>query len=194
MNEASTADETPPGRTGAGSIYFSEVFGIEGRVLEEYGAFDISLVNDLPLFIDPFLLFNSTKPEYQALHASIIRYLRFLRDKSVAGLVTPGLLEAWFMFGETKQNWLGFSLIGNSGRGLGPQFARSLNRNLNAVFSSFGSEQITKGSHLEKLTLIEDGVGKDNISDFTTTLIKDYLLRYTEQFAQAHLQPSQRRV
>jgi hypothetical protein len=175
-------------------IYFSEVFGIDSAVVEEYGAFDISLVNDLPLFIDPFLLFNSSKPDYQALHTSIIRYLRFLRDKSVAGEIPRGLLDAWFMFGEIKQTWLGFSLVGNGGRGLGPDFARALHKNLNTIFSSFGRERVTRGSHLEKLTLIKDGVGRDNISDFATTLIKDFLLRYTEQFAQLYLRPQQRRV
>ncbi|MET3595347.1 hypothetical protein ABID26_004759 [Mesorhizobium shonense] len=33
------------------------------------------------------------------------------------------------------------------------------------------------------------GVGRDNISDFTTNLIKDYLCRYTEKFAAEHLLP-----
>lgn len=62
------------------SIYFSDVFGVAPAALEDYGAFDVSLVNDLPLFIDPFLLFNSEKMEYRALHDQIIRYVRFLRD------------------------------------------------------------------------------------------------------------------
>src|ERR1022692_1619156 len=70
---------------------------------------NISLVNDLPLFIDPFLLFNSRKPEYRALHDEIISYLRFLRDRAVEGTIDDGLLEAWFTFREVKQNWLGFS-------------------------------------------------------------------------------------
>ena len=176
------------------AIYFTEVFGIDPDLLEGFGAFNISLISDLPLFIDPFLLFNSAKPEYQALHASMIRYLRFLRDKAIDGLVTDGLLDAWFMFSEVKQNWLGFSILGNDGRGLGPDFAKSLLKNLNTIFSSFGAENTTKGSHLEKLTLIRDGVGRDNISDFTTNLIKDFLLRYTEQFALEYLSPAQRRV
>ena len=66
-------------------IYFSDFFGVDPELLEEYGAFDISLVNDLPLFVDPFLLFNSEKPEYQALHAKIIGYMRFLKDMTLGG-------------------------------------------------------------------------------------------------------------
>jgi len=61
-------------------IYFSDYFRVSPDTLEEYGAFDISLVGDLPLFVDPFLLFNSENPTYQALHAEIIRYMRFLKD------------------------------------------------------------------------------------------------------------------
>ena len=63
-------------------VYFSNFFRVSPATIEKYGAFNISLVADLPLFIDPFLLFNSKKPEYQALHDRIIDYLRFLRDKA----------------------------------------------------------------------------------------------------------------
>ena len=130
------------------------------------------LINDLPLFVDPFLLFNSEKLEYQALHEEMIRYLKFLRDKSEQGAIRPGLLEAWYKFPEVKQNWLGYSLVGNKGSGLGMRFARAMRANLASVFSNFGDEQVTHGSHLEKLCLIESGVGRDNISDFTTNLNK----------------------
>ncbi len=175
--------------TSAGSlqIYFSDVFDVDPDVLENYGAFNISLVNDLPLFIDPFLLFNSEEEEYQALHTEIISYLRFLKDMAATGSLTDGHLRAWFMFSEVKQNWLGFSLVGNRGSGLGIDFARALSANLESLFTNFGEEQITRDSHLEKLCLIKDGVGKDNISDFTTNLIKRFLLRYTETFAKRYL-------
>jgi hypothetical protein len=46
---------------------------------------------------------------------------------------------------------------------------------------------VTQGSHIEKLCLIADGVGKDNISDFTTNLIKEYLLEYTQEFARQYI-------
>jgi hypothetical protein len=168
-------------------IHFSDYFGVAPELLEEHGAFNVSLVNDLPLFVDPFLLFNSTKPYYRELHDQIINYLRFLRDKSEDGGIRSGLLHAWYTFPEVKQNWLGYSLVGNAGTGLGSDFARSLHKNLNSVFSSFGSEQITRGSHLEKLCLVDSGVGRDHISDFATNLIKDYLLAYTQEFATKHL-------
>lgn len=175
-------------------IYFSDVFDISQDDLENYGAFNVSLINDLPLFIDPFLLFNSSKPEYRELHDQMIKYLRFLKACSENGQIHEGLLLSWFMFSEVKQNWFGYSLVGNSGSGLGIKFARALNNNLHTVFLDFGEEQVTKGSHLEKLCLIKDGVGRDNISDFTTNLIKDYLLNYTQEFAVTYLRPDQRRV
>lgn len=173
------------------STYFSDFFGIDHEVVDQFGAFDVSLVNDLPLFIDPFLLFHSEKPEYQALHQSMINYLVFLRNRAASGPVRDGLLHAWYCFPEIKQNWLGFSLVGNSGSGLGMDFARTLHANLHKVFHDFGNEKVTASSHLEKVCLIADGVGRDNISDFTTNLILDHLCRYTQTFATAFLQPNQ---
>lgn len=169
------------------ATFFSDTFGISPDVLEAYGAFDVSLINDLPLFIDPFLLFHSEKAEYQELHHQIIDYLVFLRDRARSGTVSDGDLRNWYCFPEVKQNWFGFSLVGNGGSGLGIDFARELHANLNVIFSNFGDEQITEGSHLEKVCLISEGVGRDNISDFVTNLIQDYLCRYTEAFAVKHL-------
>lgn len=175
-------------------VYFSDWFDIEPEVLEEYGAFNVSLINDLPLFIDPFLLFTSEKEEYQRLHDDIIKYLTFLRDQSVEGNVDEGLLKSWYMFPEVKQLWLGFSQSGNGGSGLGIDFARALNENLHVIFTNFGNERITKGSHIEKVCLVRDGVGRDNISDFTANLIKEYLLEYTQAFAQAHISENHRKA
>ena len=44
-------------------VYFGDVFEVSKKDMDDYGAFNISLVNDLPLFIDPFLLFNSDNTE-----------------------------------------------------------------------------------------------------------------------------------
>lgn len=173
-------------------IYFSDHFKIREKDLEQYGAFNISLVADLPLFIDPFLLFNSKKKKYKQLHEDIIKYLVFLKDKSTSQTLDDGALKAWYAFKEVEQNWLGFSVTGNKGSALGMDFARALNENLHKIFSEFGQEKVSNGSHLEKLCLIKDGVGKDNISDFATNLIKEFLLDYTQTFAQKYIGESLR--
>lgn len=172
-------------------IYFSEQFEVDPAVLEAYGAFDISIVTDVPLFIDPFLLFNSEKPEYQALHGMIIDYLRFLKAEAARGTLNPQLIQNWYRFKEVRQNWLGFTADGNGGHALGKGFATALHESLGSVLGNFGDEKVTQSSHLEKLALICGGVGKDSISDFATNLIKHFLLDYTETFAKEHLDPSQ---
>jgi len=184
---------TSPTAPSTARIYFTDFFKVSEDNLKRYGAFNVSCVVDLPLFIDPFLLFTSRKSDYQKLHEQIIGYLRFLRDKSAAGQIDEGLLKAWYSFHEVSQNRLGFCESGSRGSGLGLGFASALNENLHKIFSDFGEEKVTKGSHLEKLVLIKEGVGRDNISDFTTNLIKGYLLGYTEKFAVKHIAPEKLR-
>ncbi len=175
-------------------IYFTDFFEVVPSDLESYGAFNVSLINDLPLFIDPFLLFDSEEQRHNDLHEDIIRYVKFLRDVSTDPSISQGLLDHWFRFPEVSQNWLGFSRSGNRGSGLGAAFAAALHRNLHRVFTNFGSETITRGSHLEKLCLVGGGVGRDHLSDFTTNLIKQFLLEYTQTFALQHVKPEFRRT
>lgn len=171
-------------------IYFSDYFDVSPADLDAYGAFDVSLVNDLPLFVDPFLLFNSDNPTYQALHDQIIEYMRFLRQVSLDQHIPEALKSAWFTFPEVSQNWFGYCEQGNRGHGLGRDFANALHRNFRTVFSDFGEETVSLGSHIEKLALIRDGVGRDNLSDFTTNLIQGFLAEYTQAFARENIQGS----
>jgi len=172
-------------------VYFTDFFSIDEETLEEYGAFNISLINDLPLFIDPFLLFGSSKEEYQQLHGSILSYLSFLKSKSAEGGISEAQIKSWYKFSEVKQTWLGFSVHGNKGSGLGNNFGNVMSRNMHIVFDDLNKETVTVTSHLEKAGLFQIGVGKDNISDFTCNLIKSFLLEYTERFAKDKLKADQ---
>ena len=174
-------------------LLFSDVFDVDPVVVEAHGAFNVALVADLPLFVDPFLIFNSPDPNYQELHEGIIRYLLFLHQKAQSGGLSEDLINAWYRFPEIKENWLGFSETGNEGRGLGKTFAQALHRNLHTIFNTFAQETVAKGIHLEKLCLVSRGVGKDSISDFTNNLIHHFLLEYTQAFALAHVTPAMRR-
>ena len=160
-------------------MYFSEYFRVSKANIEEYGAINISLVCDLPLFIDPMLIFNSKKKNYQALHRNIIKYFEFLYKKSQAGL-TQGEIKSFFEFNEISNNWLGFSKNGNKGNGLGWKYAKFLSENLEFINNNNG---VSKSNHIEKSLLLYEGNGKDKISDMTTNLILEFLLDYTQTFA-----------
>lgn len=171
-------------------IYFSDVFSIDESLLEEYGALNISLLCDMPLFVDPFLLYASEKKEYNELHNSIIKYIKFLQEKAKDNLSEENI-RRWYTFPEVKQNWLGYSQTGNAGQGLGIGFASMASKQILTAFAHSEHGKITETLHLEKLSLFDKGIGRDNISDFACNLIKQYLLEYTEKFATKYIDKSQ---
>ena len=96
-------------------LLFSDYFNISSDVVESYGALDICVNSDLPLFIAPFLLFASKK------------------DKA-----NPQI----FQFPEIKQNWLGFWKYGNNGKGLGKKFAKNIITAFNGFYADWQEEPL----------------------------------------------------
>ena len=166
-------------------MFFSEKFKVASKLIEDYGAIDISLVCDVPLFVDPMLIFNSEKDIYQNLHKQIIQYFHFLYTKASQGL-SPKQIDAWFNFSEVPNNWLGYSLVGNKGLALGKKYANFLYKNIAFAVNTHG---ISQSPHIEKVMLLYDGSGKDKISDLTVNLIKGFLCEYTETFAKQFISP-----
>lgn len=171
-------------------LLFSNYFDIDESILDNYGALNICLSSDLPLYIDPFLLFASDKPEYQILHDKVVNHLILLKDFAIENNGSDVDLNL-FKFPEIKQNWLGNCQYGNEGHGLGKKFANGAIKSFNGFYKNFGKENISSSSHIEKLTLLNSGVGKDFISDFTTNLILEFLLTYTETFGAKYLKENQ---
>lgn len=171
-------------------LFFSEYFEVDENILDSYGALNICIDSDLPLFIDPFLLFASKKAEYIELHEQIVNHLINLKSFATDN---PHANLKLFQFPEVKQNWLGWCKWGNNGKGLGPKFARDLIAAFSGFYSNFGNETVSSSSHIEKLTLVGAGIGRDFISDFSTNLIFEYLLEYTQTFALKYLRVDQRK-
>ena len=169
--------------------HFSDVFDIDPLVLDKYGALNIYLCVDMRLFIDPFLLYCSKKKQYQALHNEIIEYLQFLHKKARLGKLSTKDLRKYYSFREIKQNWLGYTLGGNNGRGLGIGFAKELDGKLSKPRAHPGHPSISKGIHFEKYCLSCRGVDADKTSDFTVHLIHNFLLEYTQSFAEKYISP-----
>lgn len=162
---------------------FSEEFNVSKESIEIYGSIDISLIADIPMFIDPILIFNSDKEDYKELHEKIIKYMYFLYKKSKQGL-SKAEIKTWFSFNEVCNNWLGYSWSGNKGLALDKKFANFLYDNISFVLTN---NNISKGNHVEKIMLLIPGSGKDKISDLTVNLIKGYLCEYTEKYAKKYI-------
>ena len=92
-------------------------------------------------------MFNSDNLELRAIHDEMISYLKFLQIQSEKFKEpNSGILNAWYTFSEVKQTWLGFSQNGNSGRGLGYDFAKNMHKALSSFFRTFGQENIKGGN------------------------------------------------
>ena len=154
-------------------MFFSEYYGIDSSVVEHYGAVDISFVCDIPLFIDPMLIFNSEKEEYKKLHEEIIKYFHFLYQKACDGLSNKEL-KAWFEFNEVPNNWLGYSMSGNKGAALGKQYARFLYKNIRFATNT---NNITKSNHIEKIMLCQSFL-KMSQKIYNISTVKAVLLSY----------------
>lgn len=171
-------------------MLFSDRFEVSPSIIKDYGAVNISIICDIPLFIDPMLIFNSKKPEYKSLHEDIIRFFHYLATKAQTPL-SEAAIRNYFSFKEVKQNWLGYTLIGNEGSALGVKFAHFLYSNIGFALNNNG---ISRGKHIEKAMLLYSGSGKDKISDMTVNIIKGFLADYTQEFAKKHIKEKYRKT
>lgn len=152
-------------------MLFSDYFNVDKTIISEYGAVNISLFADTPLFIDPLLIFNNDNPEIKCLYERISSYLKFL-NKIASKNPSEDEIQYYFRFKEVKENWLGVSKIGNCGNALGDAFANELVSSIGGVCDDNG---ITSDVHIEKMYLVKRGVGKDKISDWTMNLLLGFL-------------------
>lgn len=163
-------------------MFFSDKFKVNEQSLNDYGALNIWMERDTPLYIDPILIYCNKK--YEAWHKKIIKYFNFLYEKTQNPEITKDQLKYFFNFHEIKNNWLGVSKNSNNGRGFGDKLTELLWNNLSFIFEK---NDITKDFHIEKSLLLTDKSGKDLISDLITNIIIEDLLEFTETFAKKYI-------
>lgn len=164
-------------------MIFSKIFNVEKDIVKQYGAVDISLLSDTPLFIDPMLIMYNDDEEIRNQYQNLVKYLLFLKNKAKSDLCNDEI-NYYFSFKEIKNNWLGMSLSGNQGLALGIQFASELYKYIQEVCET---HSITNQIHVEKMFLLNKGVGRDKISDWTTNILLEFFVDYTEKFARQYL-------
>ena len=130
---------------------------------------------DVPVGIDPFLLFKSRDPELRDLHDKIITVFRSGVDSIKAGRAEDA--RAIFQFPEVAEIGLGYTRKGKRGSGVGNFLSNLI---LNTLRDS--PTMLDRGvRHVEELQLISMGIGPDRVSDIAGGLIKSYLIEYTQK-------------
>lgn len=130
---------------------------------------------DLPLGIDPFLLFKSRDSEYRELHTLLIATF----NAGVAAIREGDTDEAHrlFDFPEVSAIGLGYTQGGKRGSGVGSYLAGLIIDTLEAspAFQQRGVR------HVEEMQLLSAGIGPDRVSDITANVLKRFLIEYTQR-------------
>jgi hypothetical protein len=143
---------------------------------------------DLPLGIDPFLMFKSRDEEFRRLHQVIIDHFNSGVQAVRSGRVD--LADEIFDFPEVAAIGLGYTKSGKRGSGLGGHLRDLIIETLNA---SPGLQE--RGVlHVEEMQLLAAGIGPDRISDISANILKSHLIEYTQRQALLWSLPLQRGV
>ncbi len=135
------------------------------------------LDEDLPLCIDPFLLFKSRDESVRQLHRSLIGVF----NEGIKLYESNRLTEFRQLIGfpEVSEIGMGYSEHSQQGSGLGLLLNKLLADTLAA------SEALRERGlrHIEELQLLSIGIGADRVSDIAANALKQYLIGYTQEQA-----------
>lgn len=162
----------------------STEFGIDPDLLLELRIIDTQLTADTNLFIDPLLLAQSVHPEINtgAVTAYEQRFewiVKLLMASQVKGDLPWRQAEKIFKFSEVSWTCLGYS---SSVRGAG--FGKELSAHALDTASQIVKLGITDVDFFMGLSLFEEGIGADRISDMTTNIILKDLVKLTQRLNQ----------
>jgi len=165
----------------------SDVFGLVIRQ-DEVDFVVPHLREDLPLYIDPFLLWKSDDQEYRRLHADLLGFADEVRKHAVEGPTTRASLLLSEV-SEPVELGLGYAVGTKRGSALGSGTIDSIVRTFQQVpqLRSAGLD------HLEVLALLVPGIAEDRISDLTASVIKSWLAEFTERRCEEWGIPTSRR-
>jgi hypothetical protein len=131
------------------------------------------LDEDLPLYVDPFLLWKSPSQQDNSLHVAIVDSINALGRMWLEG-GRKEAIDAIIRASECGEVGLGQSRT-REGKPLGKHESEQILQ----LFERIPQIHDHGLGRLEVLQLTSTGVGKDRISDFTCSFIKSFLIDYT---------------
>lgn len=131
------------------------------------------LDEDIPLYIDPFLLWKSPSLQDQSLHTAVLNSFNHLGYLVANGHWTEAQLIL-IAASECPEIGLGHSKS-RQGHRIGETAARSVLQ----LFEDHPVARVRGFAHFEEIQFYVEGIGPDRISDLTATFLKSFLIDYT---------------
>jgi hypothetical protein len=131
------------------------------------------LDDDIPLYVDPFLLWKSPSLQDQALHTALVASFNHIGHLAKIGQERKAV-DILIRISECQEVGLG-TAHDKCGKRIGEATAQEIL----SLFSLI--PQVKQGGfeHIEEVQLFVDQIGKDRISDLTCSLIKSFLIDFT---------------
>ena len=130
---------------------------------------------DIPLCIDPFLLFKSRDPILSALHLTILRAFNHGIDLIRKGQASE--VRNLFDFPEAAEIGFGYTKKSKRGSGVGGFLSELITETL-----TDSPALLERGiRHIEEMQLVSVGIGPDRVSDMAANLLKKFLIEYTQK-------------
>jgi hypothetical protein len=153
-------------------MWLHEAFGID--LNQRHVDFVIPrLDQDLPLCIDPFLLYKSRREDLQTAHKTLLSLFQEAFAAFRSGKMD--LVSSLIDFPEVPEIRFGYASKSISGRGIGQILSK-------LVIETLGNSPllIERGiRHVEELQLFSVGIAEDRVSDMAANIIKYFLAQYT---------------
>ena len=151
-----------------------------GLLLPDVSQYEVDFVIprigiDVPVGIDPFLLFKSRNVEYRKHHKILIGVF----NEGIEAVRRGAFDDARriFDFPEVSAIGLGYTRHSKRGSGVGSQLSQFI------IETLVGSPSLQERGvrHVEEMQLVSAGIGPDRISGITANIQKGFLIEYTQR-------------
>jgi len=147
------------------------------------------LDEDIPLYVDPFLLWKSPSMQDNSLHTLLLNSFNNLGNNFIKG---NEIDSKKILIQLSECNEVGF---GTSKTRQGRVISDKLANNILSLYKNIPQINSQGFHHFEEIQLLVDNISKDRISDFTTSIIKSFLIDYTiDQCDRLHIPSTKSKV
>lgn len=133
---------------------------------------------DIPLYVDPFLLWRSPSQVDQGLHTSLINAFNHLGALVVQGREGEAIAT---LIAASECDEVG---LGSSTTRQGKRIGEGKAQEIVALFKRIPHYSRSGFRHFEEIQFFVDGISKDRISDISCSFLKSFLIDFTMQQCQ----------